>query len=104
MLKMGMLIRNKGKWEGEQLISQEFMVRATSSVSNAYGANDYGYFCWYRNLKHDGEEYPSIELRGALGQFIFIFPKQDLIVVATAHGVMSLLKDIPHRIIPAIGK
>ena len=104
MLKMGMLVSNKGKWKDEQLIPEEFMVRATSPISNAYGVNNYGYFCWHRNLKHDGEEYPSIELRGALGQFVFVFPKQDLIVVATAHGVMSLIKDIPNRIIPAIAK
>ncbi len=101
MLKVGMLIRDKGKWNGEQLIPEAFMERAVSPVSNAYGANDYGYFCWHRMLKQGEKEYPSIELRGALGQFIIVFPEQDLIVVATAHGVMSMLKDIPQRIIPA---
>ncbi len=104
MLKIGMLIRDKGKWKGEQLIPQAFIERAISPVSNAYGANYYGYFCWHRTLKKGEEEYPSIELRGALGQFTFVFPEQDLIVVATAHGVMSMLKDIPVRIIPAFGK
>ncbi len=104
MLKIGMLIRDKGKWKGEQIIPQAFIQRAISPVSNAYGANDYGYFCWHRVLKNGEQEYPSIELRGALGQITFVFPEQDLIVVATAHGVMSMLKDIPVRIIPAFGK
>ena len=104
MLKIGMLIRDKGKWKGEQLIPQTFMERAVSPITLGWGTNYYGYFCWHRTLKHDGEEYPSIELRGALGQFIFIFPEQDLIVVATAHGVMSMLKEIPERIIPAFTK
>ena len=101
MLKFGMLIRDKGKWKGEQLIPQAFMERAVSPISVGWGINYYGYFCWHRTLKHDGENYPCIELRGAHGQFVFVFPKQDLIVVATAHGVMTMLKEIPERIIPA---
>ena len=101
MLKIGMLIRDKGKWQGEQLIPQAFMERAVTPITLGWGTNYYGYFCWHRTLKHGEEEYPSIELRGALGQFVFIFPKQDVIVVATAHGVMSMLKDIPARILPA---
>jgi len=104
MLKFGMLIRDKGKWKGEQLIPQAFVERAVSPISVGWGTNHYGYFCWHRTLKHDGQEYPSIELRGALGQFVFIFPEQDLIVVATAHGVMSMLKEIPEQIIPAFTK
>jgi len=104
MLKIGMMIRDKGKWKGEQLIPQAFVERAISPIILSYGANYYGYFCWFRTLKQEEQEYPSIELRGALGQFIFVFPEQDLIVVATAHGVMSMLKDIPNRIIPAFAK
>ncbi len=101
MLKMGMLIRDKGKWQGEPLIPQAFLERVVSPITLGWGINYYGYFCWHRTLKHGEEEYPSIELRGALGQFVFIFPKQDVIVVATAHGVMTMLKEIPERIIPA---
>lgn len=101
MLKIGMLIFDKGKWNGQQLIPLAFMERAVSPITLGWGTNYYGYFCWHRTLKHGGVEYPSIELRGALGQFIFIFPEQDLIVVATAHGVMSMLKEIPERIVPA---
>ena len=101
MLKFGMLIRDKGKWQGEQLIPEEFMARAVSPISLGWGTNYYGYFCWHRTLKYNDKAYPSIELRGALGQFVFFFPEQDLIVVATAHGVMSMLQEIPKRIIPA---
>jgi len=104
MLKVGMMIRDLGKWNGEQLIPQAFVERAVSPITVGWGINYFGYFCWHRTLKHDEKEYPSIELRGAMGQFIFVFPQQDLIVVATAHGVMSMLKDIPARIIPAFGK
>ena len=104
MIKIGMLIRDHGKWQGEQLISEAFMERAVSPISLGWGTNYYGYFCWHRMLNHKGEAYPSIELRGALGQFVFIFPEQDVIVVATAHGVMALLQEIPARIIPAFAQ
>jgi CubicO group peptidase (beta-lactamase class C family) len=104
MLKFGMLIRDKGKWKGVQLLPEVFMERAVSPISLGWGTNYYGYFCWHRTLKHGGNKYPSVELRGANGQFIFVFSDQDLIVVATAHGVMSMLREIPERIIPAFAR
>lgn len=104
MLKVGMLIRDGGKWKGERIIPQAFIERAVSPITLGWGINFYGYSCWHRTLKHNDEAYPSIELRGALGQFIFVFPKQDVIVVATAHGVMTMLREIPERIVPAFSK
>ena len=41
--------------------------------------------------------------RGAGGQFIFIFPKLELIAVVTAHnkGMGDMLRTLPQRLIPA---
>jgi CubicO group peptidase (beta-lactamase class C family) len=101
MLKVGMMIRDKGKWNGVQLIPEAFVERAMSPITLSYGTNYYGYFTWFRTLKVGDKSYPCMELRGALGQFVFIFPEQDLIVVSTGHGTMSMLQDLPARILPA---
>jgi len=102
MLKIGKLILDKGKWDGEQLIPEEFMKRALSPISVSYGANYYGYFCWYQDFKLGEKKYQYLQLRGALGQFVFIFPELELIVVSTGHGAMGyMLQDVPKRIIPA---
>ncbi len=106
MLKFGMLILNKGKWRGEQLIPADFIVRATSPLKHPSGDNFYGYFWWVRTFTVGGKKYRSCQGRGAGGQFIFVFPELELIVVSTAHnkGMGTMLNDIPQRVIPAFVK
>ena len=44
-----------------------------------------------------------MEGRGAGGQFIFIFPEANLVVVVTAHhkGMGTMLKELPPALLPA---
>ncbi len=100
MLKFGQLILNKGKWKGDQLIPEAYLVRAaTPSQINEH----YGFFWWVDDLNIGGQTYHAIEGRGAGGQFIFMFPELDLIAVLTSHnkGMGDTLKTLPQRIIPA---
>ena len=103
MLKWGMLILAKGKWQGEQLIPEAFMERATSPISLSYGTSYYGYFWWVDDFKVGEKTCHCIEGRGAGGQFIFMFPDADLITVVTAHhkGMGTMLATVPKRILPA---
>jgi CubicO group peptidase (beta-lactamase class C family) len=105
MIKIGKMILDKGKWDGEQLIPEAFIEKALSPISVSYGANYYGYFCWYQDFKLGEKKYQYLQLRGALGQFVLIFPELELIVVSTGHGAMGhMLKDVPKRIVPAFVK
>lgn len=106
MLKMGMLILDGGKWNGEQLIPKKFVERATSPIKLAYGTSYYGYFWWVDNFKVGENTYHCKEGRGAGGQFILMFPELELIAVITAHnkGMGTMLRDAPARIIPAFVK
>jgi len=100
MLKFGQLILNKGKWKGEQLIPEAYLVRATTpSQINEH----YGFFWWVDDFNIGGKSYHAIEGRGAGGQFIFMFPELDLVTVITSHdkGMGDMLKTLPQRIIPA---
>ena len=103
MLKMGMLILQDGEWDGQQHLPVEFIRVATSPLKHAYGKAHYGYFWWTEDFDVAGKTYHCIEGRGAGGQFIFIFPDLELIVVATAHnqGMGKMLQELPHRLIPA---
>jgi CubicO group peptidase (beta-lactamase class C family) len=85
MLKWGLVILAKGKWQGEQLIPAAFVERATSPITLSYGKSYYGYFWWVEDFTVGGRTYHSIEGRGAGGQFIFMFPELELIAVFTAH-------------------
>ncbi len=100
MLKFGQLILNKGKWKGEQLIPEAYLVRATtpSQINERYG-----FFWWVDDFNVGGKTYHSFQGRGAGGQFIFMFPELDLVTVITSHnkGMGDMLKTLPQRIIPA---
>jgi len=100
MLKFGQLILGKGKWKGEQLIPEAYLVRATTpSQAN----KRYGFFWWIEDFTVGGKTYHSFQGRGAGGQFIFMFPELALVAVVTAHnkGMGDTLKTLPARIIPA---
>ena len=103
MLKMGMLILNKGKWQGKQLIPEKFVEAAVSPLTTSWGNNSYGYFWWVNDYKINDKTYICKAGRGAGGQFIFMFPEIELIVVVTAHnkGMGTMLKELPPKIIPA---
>ena len=100
MLKFGQLILNKGKWKGDQLIPEAYLVRATTpSQINEH----YGFFWWVDDFNVGSKTYHSFQGRGAGGQFIFMFPGLDLVAVVTSHnkGMGEMLKTLPQRIIPA---
>lgn len=106
MLKMGMLVLNKGKWNNEQLIPEAFVDRATHPITATYGTNHYGYFWWVNSPEVNGKKYLCKAGRGAGGQFILIFPELELVAVITAHnkGMGNMLKNAPKTIIPAFLK
>jgi len=103
MLKWGLLILAKGKWQGEQLIPAAYVERATSPLSLSYGKSYYGFFWWVEDFQVAGKTWHCVEGRGAGGQFIFMFPELDLIAVITAHhkGMGKMLATAPNRLVPA---
>jgi CubicO group peptidase (beta-lactamase class C family) len=79
LLKIGVLILNKGMWEGNRLISEEYLNEAlTPSKMNSNCG-----LLWY--LINDGKtQEPFIyHANGYLGNYIIIIPKQKLIVIRT---------------------
>ncbi len=103
MIKWGMMILAKGKWQGEQLIPAAYVERATSPISLSYGKSYYGFFWWVEDPQVGEKNYHCIQGRGAGGQFIFMFPELDLIAVFTAHhkGMGTMLAIAPQKIVPA---
>jgi CubicO group peptidase (beta-lactamase class C family)/uncharacterized membrane protein len=95
MAKIGQLLLQKGKWNGKQLISEEWVNTITStaiskdSVTSRVGRDissplqqSYGYLWWiferfYDNPDFDGA-YTSWD---ESGQFITIIPKRNVVVV-----------------------
>jgi CubicO group peptidase (beta-lactamase class C family) len=78
MLKIGMCYLDGGVWNGQQIIPAQW-VDAVSKVQARSDAGDYSYYFWIRNLK--GLRYVSAQGDG--GQYINIFPDQDMVIVMT---------------------
>ena len=102
MLKLGLLVLGDGKWKGQQLISADFVRRATSPIRKTRGESSYGYFWWSLDYEIAGRTYHCKQGRGAGGQFIFMFPEVDLIAVVTAHnkGMGKMLQTLPQKLVP----
>ncbi len=113
MLKWGTLAMNNGKWNGEQLIPEAFITKATSRILYTgddevhYGGKDvsnqgYGYFWWSTDLKVGNKSYFGSSAQGGSGQCILLVDELDLIVVTTVHRIeIGVLQLAAERILPA---
>ena len=103
MIKMGLLVLNGGKWKGKQHIPEAFLKKGTAAIVQTSPSSHYGYFWWRQTWEIGDAKYPCIQGRGAGGQFIFVLPTLELVIVATAHnkGMGKMLWEIPGYLIPA---
>jgi len=85
MAKFGQLYLNTGKWNGEQIVLEKWVKESTQHhIKTTSGA--YGYQWWMRSFENNNETIESFYAIGNAGQFIFVFPELELIVVSTAQN------------------
>ena len=113
MVKLGALVMNKGRWNGEQLIPEAYIDKATSRILYTgddevhFGGKDvsnqgYGYFWWGTDLKCGDRSYSAKSAQGGGGQLISLTEELDLMVVVTAHdGDVGYFQIIAEHILPA---
>jgi len=84
MAKIGLLILNNGQFNGQQIISEEWIKESTTikTKTNNEG-DDYSYLWWNINIHSDTSDYKSIWANGWGSQFIYIFPELDVVIVTT---------------------
>jgi len=75
MAKLGLLYLRRGEWDGEQIVSSWWVAKATSRKMGADIFPGYGYQWW------TGDGYYCA--MGYAGQFIYVFPRLDMVVVFT---------------------
>ncbi len=98
MLKLGLLIANDGKWNGEQLWTREFIRDAVAPIYTNKAGHTYGYFWWGNEVEVGGKRHRCVSARGAGGQFIFVLPSLELVVVVTSHNKEKAMRH-PFRIL-----
>jgi len=83
MLKIGILMMQKGVWLGKQLVSSEWVEQSTNAKYHTYDhVGSYGYHWWVLlndELKINNP--PIFFAMGYGGQYIIVSPEQKLVVV-----------------------
>lgn len=85
--KFGRLVLNKGNWNGDQLISEDWM-NYSFSISEEHKIPEFAEDLYYRNFwwiyadkKGTEQKIKSIAGTGHLGQYLFIYPTEKIIIV-----------------------
>jgi len=100
MAKLGYLYLQNGQWDGEQIVSSQWVENATQTHTETDSELGYGYQWW---------TYPSLAAYTALGlygQTIFVVPEVDLVIVTTAEmdNHDEIFQLIEQYILPAVQK
>ena len=90
MARFGLLMLRKGKWNGKEVIPEDWIEESTRPHSDArlYGADAYGYMWWVAEDGHKHKHMPGVNLkegtysaRGYGGHYIFVIPDRNMVVV-----------------------
>ncbi|SFB42343.1 CubicO group peptidase, beta-lactamase class C family [Rhizobium sp. NFR07] len=109
MAKLGLLVLQQGKWDGRQVVSEEWLKISTAAQQDAWFPYRYAMHWWSGDVASDaGGRIPTTIALGIGGQRIVVIPAMDAVVVITAglyddpdqmRKMTGLLSDI---IIPAM--
>jgi CubicO group peptidase (beta-lactamase class C family) len=89
LLKLGQLVLDEGRWNGEQVISAEWIQDSTAfhlSRPAAGRESGYGYQWWLRALYTARGSVPVIYASGLGGQKLWVFPKLRMVMIVLHHN------------------
>ncbi|AXT19521.1 class C beta-lactamase-related serine hydrolase [Flavobacteriaceae bacterium AU392] len=95
MAKIGQLYLQNGRWNNQQILPENYVKTATSSIVTGVGLNgaykqyDYGYFWWSNPISQSNKKTNVFLARGAGGQNIIVSRKENLIIVTTAWNMQQ---------------
>jgi CubicO group peptidase (beta-lactamase class C family) len=80
-MKLGQLFLSGGRWRGRQVVSKQWVERATRPHSSVHAKNDYGYTWWIREYRVGETTYRAFRAAGNGGQDLTVIPDLDLVVM-----------------------
>jgi CubicO group peptidase (beta-lactamase class C family) len=96
MLKLGQLYASGGVWQGRRILSEEWVRESWGRYGRLEpldrNGHQYGYLWWHHRYDVDGQVVETVEARGNGGQYIFVVPTQNLVVVITAGNYRAGLR------------
>ena len=101
LARFGLLILNKGNWDGTQLVSEQWIREATTP--SAHGP-DYGYLWWLNTKRKQWPSGPasSFAAVGNGGNLIWIDPDHDIVLVWHWHEPGKAVDGMIQRILASV--
>lgn len=92
MVKIGATFLNKGRWNGNRIVSAEWVAKSTTSYpgnswlnnwDDNWGMKGYAYSWWTHTFSHKGKRIDMYYAAGWGGQYIMVIPALNSVVVFT---------------------
>lgn len=101
LLKIGLLVLNKGRWNGSQIVSEVWISESTTPKTKITGVN-YSYLWWNIPLQASDTSGTAITATGNGGQYVMIFPDLDVVAVFTGSAFNSEQDKLPFSIMQRV--
>ncbi|MEQ8907040.1 serine hydrolase [Ekhidna sp.] len=88
LAKIGQLILNEGSWNGQQIVSANW-IKESTTTKTAITSVEYGYLWWNIPFIINGKELISKTATGNGGQYIIVIPEMDIVAVFTGGAYNS---------------
>jgi len=83
--KYGQLYKNKGLWNGQQILNEQWIEKSFSKqVKQSLDGDSYGYLFWNKTFTFNNKDYEVSYCNGNGGNKIFIFKDIPFVVVITS--------------------
>jgi CubicO group peptidase (beta-lactamase class C family) len=108
-LKLGQLYAQGGSWQGQPLLSPEWVRASLSPKAQMQDGTGYGYLWWLHSLPTRSGPLATYAMNGAGGNTVQIIPSHNAVVVITAESFKA--RNVPQltqrliteHIVPSLG-
>jgi CubicO group peptidase (beta-lactamase class C family) len=84
LLKLGQLYLNRGKWNGKQIVSEQWVRQSVAPHAQVDDDTNYGYLWWLRTFTAGDKKVSGFLMQGNGGNKVAVFPDLDMVVVITS--------------------
>jgi CubicO group peptidase (beta-lactamase class C family) len=107
MAKLGQVFLDSGKWKGQQIVSPDWVINATSTfIGSEENETGYGYHWWTAKYTINDNPVRIFSAIGSGGQYIFVAPAFNAVIVFTSGNYPPFSQGAPvglmiNKILPA---
>ncbi|AWH18222.1 serine hydrolase [Stenotrophomonas sp. ZAC14D2_NAIMI4_7] len=86
LARLGQLVLDRGRWQGQQLVPQDYIEAMVQAQAKTSDGSDYGYQWWGLKLDVRGAPRTVWAMSGNGGNYVFVLPEQRAVAVVTTQA------------------